>query len=104
MFAILFVHSSICAHARVLDTLNGQPVPSLHALAKMAAEYDGEFFEFVFSHGGDKIVLDAKQCRESEPEILRMHAIPAIASKHIISARHEVERARLQQTTDVNSA
>ena len=79
---------------RVLDTLNGQPVPSLRDLARMAAEYDGEFFEFVFSHGGDKIVLDAQQCREIEPEILRMHAIPAIASKNVIGARQEVEEAR----------
>ena len=33
---------------RVLATLNGEPVPSLRALARMAAEYEGEFYEFVF--------------------------------------------------------
>ena len=85
---------------RVLATLNGVPVPSLRALARMAAEYEGEFYEFVFSHVGDKIVLDAKQCRETEPEILRMHAIPAIASKHVIGAREVVERERGARAVD----
>ena len=43
----------------------------------------GEFLEFVFSHGGDKIVLDAADCRAKEAEMLTMHAIPSIASRHV---------------------
>lgn len=70
---------------RVLDTLNGQRICSLRALHDAYRLHTGEFFEFSFSHGGDAIVLAAEQCRQSEPAILKMHAIPSIASKGILS-------------------
>ena len=69
---------------RVLDTLNDEKICSLRALHAAYTHYAGEFFEFVFSHGGDRIMLDAAQCRQSEAEILKMHAIPSIASKGVI--------------------
>lgn len=74
----------------------------------MYQSFEGEFLEFTFSvswagggqeggyqqklshfptinqHGGDKIVLDAEQCRQTEAEILGMHAIPAITSKGLL--------------------
>jgi len=68
---------------KVLETLNGQRVRSLRALHAAYTTHAGQFFEFVFSHGGDAIVLDAAECRASEAELLRMHAIPAIASKGV---------------------
>ena len=64
-----------------LDTLNGERIHSLRALYEAYMRFDGEFLEFLFSHGGDAIVLDAAQCRQSEADILRMHAIPSIVSK-----------------------
>ena len=68
----------------VLGALNGERVRSLRGLYRAYTEYMGEFFEFKFSHGGEGyvegVVLGAKECRESEAEILRMHAVPAIVS------------------------
>lgn len=75
---------------RVLDRLNGVRVGSLRALYNAYTEHRGEFFEFTFSHGGDPIVLGVQECRESEPEILRMHAVPAIVSPAV---RQSVEAA-----------
>jgi len=70
-----------CHAWRVLDTLNGQRPKSLRALHQMyRAVPDGAFLEFVFSHGGDQIVLDATECRQSEPDILQLHAIPSATS------------------------
>ena len=69
---------------RVLDTLNDAKIRSLRSLHAAYTHHSGEFFEFVFSHGGDRIMLDAAQCRQSEAEILKMHAIPSIASKGVI--------------------
>lgn len=67
---------------RVLDTLNGQRPANLRELHKMYATFDsGPFLEFVFSHGGERIVLDVEECRKSEADILKMHAIPSIASE-----------------------
>ena len=67
----------------VLDTLNGEKVRDLRALHAAYQACDGEFLEFVFSHGGDKIVLDAAECHRVEADMLRMHAIPSIASSHV---------------------
>ena len=75
----------VLAWQQVLDTLNGSKIRSLRALHTAYTQYTGEFFEFSFSHGGDGIVLDAAQCRQSEAEILRMHAIPSIASKAVLA-------------------
>jgi len=70
---------------RVLSTLNGVPVTSLRQLHSLYRTWDGEYFEFCFSHdmghGGSKIVLDATQCRAIEPAILSTHAIPSAVSK-----------------------
>ena len=68
----------------MLDMLNGQRIRSLRALHHAYMSYTGEFFEFTFSTA-DGIVLAAEQCRESEAAILKMHAIPAIASEGILS-------------------
>ena len=64
----------------VLGAVNGERVRSLRGLYRAYTEYAGEFFEFKFSHGGEGVVLGAKECRESEADILRMHAVPAIVS------------------------
>jgi hypothetical protein len=69
---------------RVLDTLNGARIRSLRALHRAYTSHTGEFFEFAFSTA-DSIMLAADQCRESEAAILKMHAIPAIASEGILS-------------------
>jgi len=71
---------------KVLDTLNGRRVHSLRELRAMYMAEEGEFLEFVFSHGGAKVVLDTQQCRESEADILRTHAIPTSASKGTLPA------------------
>lgn len=64
----------------VLGAVNGERVRSLRALYRAYKQHTGEFFEFTFSHGSEGVVLGAQECRESEAEILRMHAVPAIVS------------------------
>ena len=89
---------------RVLDRLNGVRVGSLRALYHAYAEHRGEFFEFTFSHGGDSVVLGVQECRESEAEILRMHAVPAIVSPAVRQSVEAAEATRKGPTPEPAAA
>ena len=70
---------------RVLDTVNGVKIVNMRQLCELYTTFPGEFFEFEFAFGGNKIVLAAEQSRKIEAQIKATHAIPSIASTNLSS-------------------
>jgi len=75
----------------VLQSLNGQAITTMDQLCETYTSHSGDFLRFCFSQSGDKIVLDARKCREIEGTLMRTHAISSIASENL--AHHFSERA-----------
>ena len=76
---------------RALASLNGERPKGLRQLHEMYKAFQGEFLEFAFESAREKIVIDARACRESEVELLRMHAIPSPTSVGVVE---ELVKAR----------
>ena len=68
---------------RVLESLNGEKVTTMEQLCEMYTSNSSEFLRFAFSQEGDKIVLEARKCREIEASLMRTHAISSITSKNL---------------------